>query len=113
MGLYGQTWGCLSDCSGSFDACNNSEATLNFGLVYNEYAVSDSRKLCPTGWHGSTDEDWIILEVAVLGMSVSEAGSTGGRGRSGYLLKSEELWCRTTLERGRCGLTIKTCRGYL
>ena len=107
VGLYGQTWGCLSDCSGSFDACNNSEATLsNFGLVYNEYAVSDSRKLCPTGWHGSTDEDWIILEVA-LGMSVSEAGSTGGRGEIGYLLKSEELWCGDNSGEGGAGLQLR------
>jgi uncharacterized protein (TIGR02145 family) len=93
VGIYGNSWGCLSDCSGSFDACSDLEATLvTFGLVYNEYAVSDSRNLCPIGWHESTDEDWMTLEVT-LGMPVSEAESTGGRGQIAPLLKSEDLWC--------------------
>jgi uncharacterized protein (TIGR02145 family) len=30
----------------------------NCGNVYNWYAVSDERNLCPTGWHVPTDQDW-------------------------------------------------------
>jgi uncharacterized protein (TIGR02145 family) len=29
-----------------------------FGYLYNWYAVTDSRKLCPVGWHVPTDSDW-------------------------------------------------------
>jgi uncharacterized protein (TIGR02145 family) len=29
--------------------------------MYNHYAVSDSRGLCPTGWHVPTDEEWNVL----------------------------------------------------
>lgn len=32
-----------------------------YGLLYNWYAVSDSRGLCPTGFHVSTDGDWTKL----------------------------------------------------
>lgn len=35
--------------------------------MYNWYAVSDPRGLCPSGWHVSTDDDWKDLERA-LGM---------------------------------------------
>jgi len=33
--------------------------------VYNWYAVTDDRGICPSGWHVSTDEDWIDLEIAI------------------------------------------------
>ena len=107
VGLYGQTWGCSSGCSGSFDACSDvGETLLTFGLVYNEYAVSDSRKLCPTGWHGATDEEWMILEVA-LGMTMSEAQSTGARGQIAHLLKSDNLWCEDNPGDGDDGLQLR------
>jgi len=32
-----------------------------YGYLYNYYAVSDSRKLAPDGWHISTDQDWSTL----------------------------------------------------
>jgi len=33
--------------------------------LYNHYAVTDERGICPSGWHVSTDEDWIDLERAI------------------------------------------------
>ena len=33
----------------------------DFGAIYNWYAIS-SNKVCPAGWHVSTDADWKILE---------------------------------------------------
>ncbi|MBK7627265.1 MAG: fibrobacter succinogenes major paralogous domain-containing protein [Bacteroidales bacterium] len=50
-----------------------------YGKLYNYYAIADTRKLCPTGWHVPTDEDWKILEVC-LGMSQIQADATGLRG---------------------------------
>jgi uncharacterized protein (TIGR02145 family) len=33
--------------------------------LYNWYAVSDSRGICPTGWHLSSDADWNNLETTL------------------------------------------------
>lgn len=32
-----------------------------YGKLYNHYAVTDSRGLCPTGWHVPMDAEWNIL----------------------------------------------------
>ena len=32
-----------------------------FGYLYNWYAVTDARKLCPTEWHVPTDAEWTIM----------------------------------------------------
>jgi len=50
-----------------------------YGCLYNWYAVADSRKIAPEGWHVPTDDEWIELEMC-LGMSQSEANGTGDRG---------------------------------
>jgi uncharacterized protein (TIGR02145 family) len=39
---------------------NESKAPL-YGRLYTYYAVTDSRKLCPTGWHVPIDAEWTIL----------------------------------------------------
>jgi uncharacterized protein (TIGR02145 family) len=36
-----------------------------FGYLYNWYAATDSRKLCPTGWHVPTDSDWNKLVISL------------------------------------------------
>jgi uncharacterized protein (TIGR02145 family) len=62
------------------DESDNEVANLEaYGRLYNWYAVDDSRGLCPAGWHVPTDEEWMELEME-LGMSSSEANSTGYRG---------------------------------
>lgn len=40
---------------------NNSGYKDEYGALYNWFAAS-SGKLCPTGWHVSTDADWTTLE---------------------------------------------------
>jgi uncharacterized protein (TIGR02145 family) len=37
-----------------------------YGYLYNWYAVADSRKLCPTGWHVPSKDEWDIL-ISYLG----------------------------------------------
>ncbi len=33
-----------------------------YGKLYNHYAVTDDRGLCPTDWHVPSDEEWTTLE---------------------------------------------------
>jgi uncharacterized protein (TIGR02145 family) len=42
-----------------------------YGKLYNHYAVTDSRGLCPTGWHVPSDGEWTILENHLGGSSVA------------------------------------------
>jgi uncharacterized protein (TIGR02145 family) len=72
--IYGE--GSSEVYDGSDDEVSNLEA---YGRLYNAYAVTDSRGLCPNGWHIPTDGEWMMLEME-LGMSTAEANSTGWRG---------------------------------
>ena len=71
--VYGQVSGY---CEGNCDEVAN---LATYGRLYNWYAVDDARGLCPSGWHVPTDGEWMTLEME-LGMSSSQANSTGGRG---------------------------------
>lgn len=48
---------------------NTSGNSAIYGKLYNWYAVADSRKIAPTGWHVATDAEWITLEDYVFGNS--------------------------------------------
>ena len=85
---------CHPSSWGGFDACNSSESIQFYGKLYNWFAVDDGRGLCPAGWHVSTDEDWVGVEIS-LGMGEEEAFLDGWRGMAdsvGYKLKSESGW---------------------
>ncbi|MFN5372663.1 MAG: fibrobacter succinogenes major paralogous domain-containing protein [Bacteroidia bacterium] len=55
------TWANLS--SGASCWHNNDSAAYNcpYGKLYNWYAVTDSRQLCPTGWHVPSDAEYNTL----------------------------------------------------
>ena len=42
-----------------------SDYVGTFGYLYNWYAVTDSRKLCPEGWYVPTDADWTIMLITL------------------------------------------------
>ncbi len=42
-----------------------------FGLLYNQFAVADSRGLCPTGWHVPTDAQWTDLTNYLGGAAIA------------------------------------------
>ena len=67
---------------------------LTYGKLYNWYAVSDVRGLCPTGWHVPSDCDWMNLEK-YLGVEANEIESYAYRGESaqvGSILKYPLTW---------------------
>ena len=84
-------WANLS--TGACCAYNNDNGNVaTYGLLYNWYAVVDSRNLAPSGWHVPTDEEWKELEM-YLGMRQSEADDSGWRGTDeGSKLKSISGW---------------------
>jgi uncharacterized protein (TIGR02145 family) len=53
----------------SWTDAGNTLAT--YGRLYNFFAVSDSRGLCPTGYHVPSDEEWTVLENHLGGYSVA------------------------------------------
>jgi uncharacterized protein (TIGR02145 family) len=75
-GLSDSAW--QNSTSGAY-AIYNDDPSNNalYGKLYNHYAATDSRGLCPTGWHVPTDGEWTILE-----------NHLGGSGVAGGALKS-------------------------
>lgn len=74
------SWGSLSN--GAYCEYNNDvNNVVTYGRLYNWYAVDDSRKLAPAGWHVPTDGEWKQLEI-YLGMSQIDAHSYGWRGET-------------------------------
>ena len=59
------------------------------GYLYNGYAVTDSRKLCPDGWHVPTDTEWTIVIQALVHPVVVNSMSNGTQSTTaGTLMKS-------------------------
>jgi uncharacterized protein (TIGR02145 family) len=42
-----------------------------YGRLYTWYAVTDSRNVCPTGWHVPTDAEWTILTTFLGGEDIA------------------------------------------
>jgi uncharacterized protein (TIGR02145 family) len=62
---------------------NNDEASYKilYGALYNWYALTDSRNLCPTDWHSPTDAEWTTLSTYLGGQyaaggKMKETGTT-------------------------------------
>jgi uncharacterized protein (TIGR02145 family) len=55
---------------------NNDSAAYDtvYGALYNWYVIADTGKVCPLGWHVSTNADWLATEAFLGG-----AGVAGGK----------------------------------
>jgi uncharacterized protein (TIGR02145 family) len=49
----------------------NESNAVTYGRLYTFYAVIDNRKICPTGWHVPTNNEWTILTDYLGGASVA------------------------------------------
>lgn len=64
--------------TGAYSIYNDESANdTTYGKLYNWFTVTDSRNLCPLGWHVPSDEEWKTLEI-FMGMSASDADLVGG-----------------------------------
>lgn len=69
-GLSDAQWG--STTSGAYAIYSNDPVNdALYGKLYNWYAVTDSRGLCPTGWHVPSDGEWTTLTDFLGGESVA------------------------------------------
>jgi len=69
-GLSNGDW--QNTTSGAYAIYNNDPVNDGlYGKLYNHYAVTDSRGLCPTGWHVPSDAEWTTLENQLGGSSVA------------------------------------------
>lgn len=90
--VQGQAGSNCTNLAPDIDACDPEQALEAYGRIYNWYAVSDTRGLCPVGWHVSTESDWQELETH-LGMSSAQANSNFWRGTDqGQQLKAVSGW---------------------
>jgi uncharacterized protein (TIGR02145 family) len=60
--------------SGEYLYCDTNMLNLT-GYLYNGWAVTDERHLCPSGWHVSSDEDWtsLMLEAGMDSLFINFA----------------------------------------
>ena len=69
-GLSNSAWQITT--SGAYAIYNNDPMNDGvYGKLYNHYAVTDSRGLCPTGWHVPSNAEWTTLENHLGGSSVA------------------------------------------
>lgn len=69
------------ETGGWVDFANDTIYGALHGKMYNGYAVTDERGLCPPEWHVSTDLEWDEM-----------IQSYGGEQLAGTALKDDELW---------------------
>jgi uncharacterized protein (TIGR02145 family) len=63
----------------AYDGIESNAET--YGRLYTWYAATDSRNICPTGWHVPSDDEWSTLTKYLAGESVAggklkETGTT-------------------------------------
>ena len=70
---------------------NDQSFKTTYGALYNWF-TANTGKLCPTGWHVPTDEEFSALEIA-LGMATDQAELWGWRGTDhGKKMKNQTGW---------------------
>ncbi len=76
------TWGVLTSGGRSWYDNDSTTYEIPYGNLYNWYAASDNRNICPIGWHVPTDAEWTTLtdylggEVTVAGNKMKTTGFT-------------------------------------
>jgi len=83
----GDEWSDLETGAWSYND-NDSQYEAAYGKLYNWYAV-ETGKLCPTGWHVPTDEEWTMLTDY---LNTAYLNTSGHSGTEGTDLKATSGW---------------------
>ena len=95
-GLSNSAW--QNTTSGAYAIYDNNPVNDGlYGKLYNHYALTDSRGLCPTGWHVPSDGEWKVLtkyldpsaDTTTIGM---QSLTAGGALKSIATLPTSEGW---------------------
>jgi uncharacterized protein (TIGR02145 family) len=63
-----------------------------YGHLYNWFAASDTRNVCPCGWHVPSDAEWTILAQTVDPATSTTCGPCNQSTLAGGVLKSTQFW---------------------
>ena len=74
------------------DYNNDLNNSNNYGRLYNWYAVNDSRKIAPIGWHIPSDTEWIVLENYLISIGANYDGTTTGSKIAKSLASTTSDW---------------------
>jgi len=65
-----ETW--TARTSGALTVYAHSNSNLiTYGYLYNWYAATDPREICPTGWHVPSNAEWTTLTTFLGGLTVA------------------------------------------
>jgi uncharacterized protein (TIGR02145 family) len=75
---------------------------LIYGKLYTWYAITDTRKVCPVGWHIPADTEWATLESTLGGYTIagSHLKETGNSHWISYNLDATNVSCFSALPGG-------------
>ena len=87
-------WAGLATGAACWYSNDSAQYNCPYGKLYNWYAVSDSRNLCPSGWRVPADADFVTLQnflgndaggkMKTQGITYWSSGNTGGINTSGF-----------------------------
>jgi uncharacterized protein (TIGR02145 family) len=73
----------------------NESNVATYGRLYTWYATTDSRNICPDGWHLPTDAEWTTLENYLIANGYNFDGTTSGN-KIAKSLASSSGWGTST-----------------
>ena len=86
----GEMWSTRNSGAYTIYEHNNSNVTT-YGLLYNWFAATDAKKLCPDGWHVPSDVEWTNLILHLDGNAII-SNYTQSLIAGGMLKSTSNLW---------------------
>jgi uncharacterized protein (TIGR02145 family) len=77
--------------TGGWSYYDNFSGNESVGKLYNFYAVTDDRNLCPCGWHVPTDAEWTQLENHLIATGMNFDNTTQGN-KIAKAMASKTMW---------------------
>ena len=65
------SWAGLTSGASCWFNSDSASYDCPYGRLYNWYAVTDSRNVCPSGWHVPTDQEWTVLTDQLGGEAIA------------------------------------------